>query len=135
MRQRGYSPGFAAGIIAAGGTLGILLPPSVTMLLYAVAAEVSLGKLFLAGIGPGLLLITLFAVYAVLQLRKEKALALATLQSTGERSAILHEDTYTLAEKLRMVAYCAWMIDAAAALARIKKQHFRSVFEADDDSQ
>ena len=46
-----------------GGTLGILLPPSVTMLLYAVAAEVSLGKLFLAGIGPGLLLMVLFSVY------------------------------------------------------------------------
>jgi C4-dicarboxylate transporter DctM subunit len=46
MRKRGYSPGFAAGIIAAGGTLGILLPPSVTMILYAVAAEQSLGRLF-----------------------------------------------------------------------------------------
>ena len=44
MRRRGYSPGFAAGIIAAGGTLGILLPPSITMILYAVAAEVSLGR-------------------------------------------------------------------------------------------
>ena len=55
MRKRGYSPGFAAGIIAAGGTLGILLPPSITMILYAVAAEQSLGRLFLAGIGPGLL--------------------------------------------------------------------------------
>src|SRR5260221_5766983 len=42
MRMRGYSPGFAAGIIAAGGTLGILLPPSITMILYSVAAEVSL---------------------------------------------------------------------------------------------
>jgi C4-dicarboxylate transporter DctM subunit len=39
MRRRGYSPGFAAGLIAAGGTLGILLPPSITMILYAVAAE------------------------------------------------------------------------------------------------
>src|SRR5207237_1253842 len=46
MRRRGYSPGFAAGIIAAGGTLGILLPPSITMILYAVAAEQSLGRLF-----------------------------------------------------------------------------------------
>ncbi len=64
MRKRGYSPGFAAGIIAAGGTLGILLPPSITMILYAVAAEVSLGRLFLAGIGPGLLLVALFALYA-----------------------------------------------------------------------
>ena len=49
MRKRGYSPGFAAGIIAAGGTLGILLPPSITMILYAVASEQSLGRLFLAG--------------------------------------------------------------------------------------
>ena len=65
MRKRGYSPGFAAGIIAAGGTLGILLPPSITMILYAVAAEQSLGRLFLAGIGPGVLLVTLFAGYAV----------------------------------------------------------------------
>src|SRR3569832_278462 len=53
MRKRGYSPGFAAGIIAAGGTLGILLPPSITMILYAVAAGQSLGRLFLAGGGPG----------------------------------------------------------------------------------
>jgi TRAP-type mannitol/chloroaromatic compound transport system permease large subunit len=52
MRKRGYSGGFAAGIIAAGGTLGILLPPSITMILFAVAAEKSLGRLFLAGIGP-----------------------------------------------------------------------------------
>ena len=57
MRKRGYSPGFAAGIIAAGGTLGILLPPSITMILYAVASEQSLGRLFLAGIVPGLLLV------------------------------------------------------------------------------
>ena len=62
MRRRGYSPGLAAGIIAAGGTLGILLPPSITMILYAVAAEQSLGRLFLAGLGPGMLLSGMFAV-------------------------------------------------------------------------
>src|SRR2546427_12091939 len=76
MRMRGYSPGFAAGIIAAGGTLGILLPPSITMILYAVAAEQSLGRLFLAGIGPGVLLVGLFAAYAVYRYRKEHAAAL-----------------------------------------------------------
>src|SRR5689334_19102974 len=69
MRRRGYSPGFAAGIIAAGGTLGILLPPSVTMILYAVAAEQSLGRLFLAGVGPGVLLVGLFATWAVINYR------------------------------------------------------------------
>src|SRR6478735_8152524 len=71
MRKRGYSGGFAAGIIAAGGTLGILLPPSITMILYAVASEQSLGRLFLAAIGPALLLVALFAGYAVWRFRRE----------------------------------------------------------------
>jgi tripartite ATP-independent transporter DctM subunit len=64
MRKRGYSPGLAAGILAAGGTLGILLPPSSHDDPLAVAAEVSLGRLFTAGIGPGLLLVALFSLYA-----------------------------------------------------------------------
>src|ERR1700746_1087998 len=64
MRKHGYSGGFASGIIAAGGTLGILLAAAITMILYAVAAEQSLGRLFLAAIGPALLLVTLFAGYA-----------------------------------------------------------------------
>jgi C4-dicarboxylate transporter DctM subunit len=64
MRSRGYSPGLASGIIAAGGTLGILLPPSITMILYSVAAEQSLGRLFLASIIPGVILMLFFASYA-----------------------------------------------------------------------
>src|ERR1700756_1046154 len=80
MRKRGYSGGFAAGIIASGGTLGILLPPSITMILYAVAAEKSLGRLFLAGIGPGVLLVVLFAGYAVFRAHKEYKAALAIYQ-------------------------------------------------------
>ena len=116
MRARGYSPGFAAGIIAAGGTLGILLPPSVTMLLYAVAAEVSLGKLFLAGIGPGLLLITLFAIYSVFQYKREHGQAMAVAARTGERSAILHEDSYTFVEKIRMVVWVAPFVSILAGV-------------------
>ncbi|HEY0521932.1 MAG TPA: TRAP transporter large permease subunit [Stellaceae bacterium] len=95
MRRRGYSGGLAAGIIAAGGTLGILLPPSITMILYAVAAEQSLGRLFVAGIGPGALLVTLFAAYSVYRVRKEKRMALAS----GTNEAILREDTYTMRER------------------------------------
>lgn len=104
MRKRGYPGGFAAGIIAAGGTLGILLPPSITMILYAVAAEVSLGKLFLAGIGPGLLLITLFAAYSVWRYRREHRTATVEAERTGVRSAILAQDRYTRAEKVRLIA-------------------------------
>jgi C4-dicarboxylate transporter DctM subunit len=96
MRRRGYSPGLAAGIIAAGGTLGILLPPSITMILYAVAAEQSLGRLFLAGLGPGMLLSTMFAVYAVMRFRKEYRDAVRA----GVEHPILRRDKYTMGERM-----------------------------------
>ncbi len=103
MRRRGYSPGFAAGIIAAGGTLGILLPPSITMILYAVAAEQSLGRLFLAGIGPGVLLVVMFAGYAVYRARKEYHMAYAIYEGGGEKSAYLLNEHFTLAQKVEML--------------------------------
>ena len=103
MRRRGYSPGFAAGIIAAGGTLGILLPPSITMILYAVAAEQSLGRLFLAGIGPGVMLVAMFAGYAVYRARKEYRLAHAAYQAGGAKSAYLDDVNYTFAQKVEML--------------------------------
>jgi len=103
MRKRGYSGRFATGIIAAGGTLGILLPPSITMILYAVAAEQSLGRLFLAGVGPGLLLVTLFAAYAAFRFRQEYAAARRAHASGGERSAILEEDRLTMGERFALL--------------------------------
>ncbi|MBW2709675.1 MAG: TRAP transporter large permease, partial [Deltaproteobacteria bacterium] len=59
MRRRGYSAALATGLIAHAGTLGILIPPSVTMILYGVATETSIGKCFIAGIIPGILLVAL----------------------------------------------------------------------------
>jgi C4-dicarboxylate transporter DctM subunit len=103
MRQRGYSPGFAAGIIAAGGTLGILLPPSITMILYAVASEQSLGRLFLAGIGPALLLVTLFSLYAVYRFRREYGAAYRAFERDGQHSRYLHQTQYTLRQKVAML--------------------------------
>jgi len=101
MRARGYSPGFAAGIIAAGGTLGILLPPSITMILYAVAAEQSLGRLFLAGIGPGILLVILFSIYTALRFRQEYRRARLAFQAHGTPSAYLDEMTMTFMDRTR----------------------------------
>jgi C4-dicarboxylate transporter DctM subunit len=96
MRKRGYSPALASGIIAAGGTLGILIPPSLTLILYGVVTEQSIGKLFIAGVGPGLLLTAMFAVWVVIQFRREQARA----RLAGGNSAILDEQNFTWREKL-----------------------------------
>lgn len=65
MRKRGYPEGIATGSIAAGGTLGILIPPSITMIVYGIATETSIGRLFLAGVFPGLLLVGLFMAWSL----------------------------------------------------------------------
>jgi tripartite ATP-independent transporter DctM subunit len=63
MRRRGYSPALSTGLIAHAGTFGILIPPSVTMILYGVATETSIGKCFIAGVIPGVLEILLSCVW------------------------------------------------------------------------
>jgi len=65
MRKRGYSPGLAAGLVAAGGTLGILIPPSVTLIIYGIITEQSIGRLFVAGVVPGIMLAVFFAIWVV----------------------------------------------------------------------
>ncbi|PKQ12230.1 MAG: C4-dicarboxylate ABC transporter permease [Alphaproteobacteria bacterium HGW-Alphaproteobacteria-1] len=69
MTKRGYPRSFVFGLLAAGGTLGILIPPSIILIVYGVITETSILGLFLAGIGPGLLLMTLFIVYSMLYAR------------------------------------------------------------------
>ena len=63
LRRRGYDENLALGALATAGTLGILIPPSITMVVYAVAAEASIVRIFLAGFIPGLLLMLLFSGY------------------------------------------------------------------------
>ncbi len=67
MKRYRYDTGLATGTVAAGGTLGILIPPSVTFIVYAMLAEQSVGKLFIAGILPGLLLAGLFSLVIYVQ--------------------------------------------------------------------
>jgi len=69
MRQRGYSPELATGTICAGGTLGILIPPSITMIIYGISTGTSIGKLFIAGIIPGIMLTFLFMIWAIVYSR------------------------------------------------------------------
>src|SRR6266849_6223416 len=65
MRRRGYPDDVATGSICAGGTLGILIPPSITFILYGIATETSIGRLFLAGVMPGIMLTGLFMLWTL----------------------------------------------------------------------
>ncbi|HHV53144.1 MAG TPA: TRAP transporter large permease subunit [Synergistaceae bacterium] len=67
--ERGYERRFVLGLLAAGGTLGILIPPSIPMILYGAVTEESVGKLFVAGIVPGLVLTAIFVIYAIIRSR------------------------------------------------------------------
>lgn len=67
MVKRGYNKALATGAVCAGGTLGILIPPSVMLVIYGPMALVSVGKLFMAAIFPGLLLCTLYCTYIAVQ--------------------------------------------------------------------
>lgn len=71
MRQAGYTKEFAAGVICNAGTLGILIPPSIVMVVYAAATDVSVGRMFLAGVIPGLLagLMLMLAIYILARIR------------------------------------------------------------------
>ena len=91
MLKRGYPEGIAAGSIAAGGTLGILIPPSVTMIVYGIATETSIGRLFLAGVIPGLMLVTLFMAWSIYATWRSgnQALMVKTVYSWREKFEIL----------------------------------------------
>jgi C4-dicarboxylate transporter DctM subunit len=67
MIRFGYEPRFAYGLVAAGGTLGILIPPSGPMVLYGVTTDTSIGGLFMAGIVPGLLMAGVFVAWSMLR--------------------------------------------------------------------
>lgn len=75
MKRKNYKPGLACGALAAGGTLGILIPPSVGFIFYALVTEESVGKLFIAGVVPGFLLaaIFMFSIWLIATIKPEMA--------------------------------------------------------------
>jgi tripartite ATP-independent transporter DctM subunit len=72
LKRRGYPDAIAIGSLAGAGTFGLLIPPSIIMIVYAVATEVSIAKLFVAGVVPGLMLMALFSLYLVFWALKNK---------------------------------------------------------------
>lgn len=91
MIKRGISVKLATGSVCAGGTLGILIPPSITMILYGIATETSIGRLFLAGVLPGILLVVMFSLYAW---------AVSRFQFGRTEPIRISDVRYTLAEKM-----------------------------------
>ncbi len=75
MLKHGYAPSLATGTLAAGGTLGIIIPPSIALLLYALITEQSVGDMFMAGLLPGILGLVLYALTVVIQVKINPKLA------------------------------------------------------------
>lgn len=92
MVKNGYQKSFAVGAVAAGGTLGILIPPSIAMIVFGLITETSIGSLFIAGILPGIMMATLLVVYIALAASVRPSLAPRVLQ------------TFTFIEKVRSLA-------------------------------
>jgi C4-dicarboxylate transporter DctM subunit len=86
MTRHGYTKKFATGVVAGSSVLGMLLPPSLLMIVYAVLAEESVGRMFLAGIGPGLLLAVAFSLTIVLLARTRRGFVFERLEDNAEFS-------------------------------------------------
>lgn len=85
--KRGYPRDITLGSIAGAGTLGLLIPPSIVMIVYGVAAEVSIGRLFIAGVVPGIMLMAFFSGYIAVQ----AALRRKEFPAPGARTSLAHK--------------------------------------------
>lgn len=93
LTTNGYSRDFSGALVASGGTLGILMPPSIAMILYGVMAEQSISALFMAGIVPGIILALMMALYTAFVARNFKP-----------------ERCYTLRERLDVTVRAGWVL-------------------------
>lgn len=107
MAKRGYSARIATGAVAAGGTLGILIPPSVTLILYGIAAEQSIGQLFAAGVVPGVIIAIMFCVWIYIAQTLEnrsKARTAALADGSEEAVEVYEPKRYTWADRFSSLA-------------------------------
>lgn len=90
--QEGYGERRAGGFVAGGGTLGIIIPPSIPLILYGVITETSIGQLFIAGVVPGMVMASLFALYAMLSrptVRVDTVLSMAERLNATRRGILV----------------------------------------------
>jgi len=102
MMRHGYPARFATGIVAGSSILGMLIPPSLLLILYGLLTEQSIGDLFLAGIGPGLLLTVLFSIAVIVMARPEWG----SLSGAGD----VAEDDFTVMELVEKIVPIAALI-------------------------
>jgi C4-dicarboxylate transporter, DctM subunit len=118
MRRYGYPQSFATGVIAAGGTLGVMLPPSTVLTVYGLITQQDIGKLFIAGILPGLLAATMYiTTIGIIGLIRPKFLPTGPRSTWKERFAALREVWATLVLFLFVIGglYGGWFTPTEAA--------------------
>lgn len=96
MVRDGYKPGRAAGLVASAGSLGVIIPPSIPMVIYATSANVSVSKMFMAGVIPGLLIGFALILYAWYDARRFGVKPSADVMTRREKLAILNEAKWAL---------------------------------------
>lgn len=94
--RQGYDENFSIGLLTSTGSLGILLPPSIPMVIYALVMNVSVGKLFMAGIMPGLMIGVILIIYSLI-LAKRKNWKTTTVSTTGEKLKLIKSASWGIA--------------------------------------
>jgi len=94
MRKYGYDPGFAAGAVAAGGTIATLIPPSVPLVIYGIITEQSVGFLLMAGLLPGILSAVIYAFMIQIRVKLKPSLALPLEKATWKNRIISLKNTW-----------------------------------------
>jgi C4-dicarboxylate transporter DctM subunit len=115
--QNGYSKSFSLGLLCAGGTLGVIIPPSLLMILYGVMTEVSITDLFVAGWGPGLLLTGLLSGYSIIRNWRMETVAF----NAGELLAALRDGIWALLMPVILLGgiYSGWFTVTEAAAVSV----------------
>lgn len=92
--EKGYSPSFAAGVITAAGSLGIIIPPSVNMIVYGTVTGASVGTLFIAGFGAGIIYALTFMVYTLIYAKRHPEIVREKKTTWGERFVAMKESIW-----------------------------------------
>ena len=96
MAKDGYKPGFSSGLIACSGSLGVIIPPSIPMVIYATSANVSVSKMFMGGVVPGLLIGFALIFYAWWQSKRDGQVPASERPSRAEMLAVLNDAKWAL---------------------------------------